>query len=90
MRAVRKIAEGVAHLEPQPKHIKDSHGRKKGEVLHSHAIPIAEGVNLISIPSSKREIVRRMFVLRTSKFGFCVKQILKRRRWAFIVHRLIS
>ena len=34
--------------------------------------------------------IRPIFKLRISKFGVWVKQILKRRRWAFLVHRLIS
>ena len=29
------------------------------------------------------------FKLRISKFGVWVKQIIKRRRWAFLAHRLI-
>ena len=34
--------------------------------------------------------VRPMFILRISKSGVWVKQILKRRRWIFLVHCLIS
>ena len=34
--------------------------------------------------------VRPIFELRISDFGIWVKQILKRRRWAFLAHRLIS
>ena len=33
--------------------------------------------------------LRPIFVLRIFKFGVWVKQILKRRRWTFLVHRLI-
>ena len=35
-------------------------------------------------------IVRPIFKLRISKFGVWVNQILKRRRWIFLMHRLIS
>ena len=30
------------------------------------------------------------YTLRISKFGVWVKRILKRRRWIFLAHRLIS
>ena len=33
---------------------------------------------------------RPLFVLRIFKFGVWVKRILKRRRWIFLVYRLIS
>ena len=34
-------------------------------------------------------LLRPMFILRISKFGIRVKQILKRRRWMFLARRLI-
>ena len=34
--------------------------------------------------------LRPIFKLSISKFGVWVKQIIKRRRWTFLVHRLIS
>ena len=34
--------------------------------------------------------LRPIFKLRISEFGVWVKQILKRRRWAFLARRLIS
>ena len=36
------------------------------------------------------QIIRPIFKLRISKIGVWVKQILKRRRWIFLAHRLIS
>ena len=37
-----------------------------------------------------RGSLRSVFILRISKFGVWVKHILKRRRWIFLVRRLIS
>ena len=38
----------------------------------------------------QRSYIRPIVKLRISKFGVWAKQILKRRRWTFLVHRLIS
>ena len=37
-----------------------------------------------------RSALRSIFKLRISEFGVCVRRTLKRRRWVFLVHRLIS
>ena len=56
-------------------------------MIHINKIP---GSSPASGGISPLEQLRPIFKLGISNFGVCVKQILKRRRWAFLARFLIS